>query len=180
MSIFWGNKFETNELINEAWIKGRDLNFTDIPLILRTAKFDMMDYIGKQIGKIKLCDKKRYKPKYKIKYKPKYITNIGYEEDNYGLLDREYIDANLLSLENKELINILLKEMSIQEKKVIEKYFLEEKSLKEIGKTMKRLRFSRGKHIKRDGLSFSTISNIKKRGLSKCRIKLKEMEIGIL
>lgn len=177
MSNFWNNKFETNELVSEAWIKGRNLNFTDTPSILRTAKFDMIDYIRQETGRIKLCDKEGYKSKYKIQYKPKYITNIGYEQDDYGLLDKEYIDTNLLNLENKELINILLKEISVQEKTVIEEYFLKEKSIESIGKTMKRIRSCRGKHIKRDGLSFSTISNIKKRGLNNCRIKLKEMEV---
>lgn len=180
MSSFWNNKFETNELISEAWIKGRNLNFTNTPVILRRAKFDMIGYIREQTGRIKLCDKKGHKSKYKVKYKPKYITNIGYEEDSYGVLDGNYIDTNLLGLENKELINILLEEISETEKIVIEKYFLEEKSLKEIGRAMNRIRCSRGKHIKRDGLSFSTISNIKKRGLNNCRIKLKEMEVGIL
>ena len=117
ISIFWNNKFEINELVNEAWIKGIHFNSTDIPLILRRAKFDMIDYIRRQTGRIKECDKKgkEYKSKYTVKYKPRYITNIGYVEDsNNNLLDGEHYNVDLLKLENDELIIKLLLEEPIK------------------------------------------------------------------
>ncbi len=177
LSSFWNNKFEVNELVNEAWIKRKRLKSTDIPLILRRAKFDMIDYIRCQEGRLQSIDENGKK-----RYKPKHITNIVFIDDNNEeqkafIFDRPVEDKSFLSLENKELIDILLEETTDREETVIRKYFLEEKSLKEVGKEMSRLRCRMGSSLKRNGLSDVRISLIKKAGLEKCRRKLETMNI---
>ena len=181
LSSFWNNKFEVNELVNEAWIKRKRLKSTDIPLILRRAKFDMIDYIRCQEGRLQSFDKNGEAVE-RRKYKPKHITNIVFTDDDNEehkslIFDSPVEDNNLLSLENKELIDILLEETTDREETVIRKYFLEEKSLKEVGEEMGRLRCQMGSSLKRSGLSDVRISILKKSGLEKCRRKLKTMNI---
>jgi len=166
MTRLWDNKFETNELVNEAWIRRRKLNSIDIPLVLRRARFDMIDYIRKEVGRSD---------------RPKYLTNIynGKENEN-NFFDVKYIDKNLSGLENEELINFLLNDISDREETVIRKFFLDGKRLKEIGNEIERLDCPNKSFRKEKGVDFSRISSIKRSGLLKCKEKLREMEIEVL
>ena len=165
LSSFWSNKFEANELVNEAWIKRKRLKSTDIPLILRRAKFDMIDYIRIQEGRLQSFDKDGEKIK---KYKPKHMTNIVFtnndnEEQKANIFDRPIEDKNFLSLENKELIDILLEELTEKQLKSISLYYLKGKTFKEAAEVMGNKECS----------SFRLV----KKGLNRCRRKLETMNI---
>ena len=186
MSYNWSGYFVTDELVNEAWIRSlRSTNLSAPALIIKRAKYDMVDYIREKMGREYIyVDGKKVK---KVKkrgieiFKQKHYTGFHREDGELthfdSIFDRPVEDKNFLSLENKELIDILLEETTDREETIIRKYFLEEKSLKEVGEEVGRLRCRMGSSLKRNGLSDARVSLIKKTGLEKCRRKLETMNI---
>ena len=166
----WGDKFQTDELVNEAWMRGRKTGFTDAPLIMRRAKFDIQDYIRHVIGReVFMVNGEKRERVHKI---PRMITNIDSYKDSAddhtghgtGLLDGEYVDHGLERLENDEIITkLVLSEPDEKKIEVVRLYYLEEMMLKEIGEKL--------------GHGEPHICNTLKKGLSICREKAKRMEL---
>jgi RNA polymerase sigma factor (sigma-70 family) len=124
------NKFEPEELLNEAWIRIKDDSSKPISLLLKSIKCDTLDYIRKQIGRIHNGSKKN---PHSVKPHPQYITNMDSKYSNI-FFDIPKEDTNLNHLENKEYVQYILSHLKNKKQiKMIKKYYLEEKKLKEIG-----------------------------------------------
>ena len=159
----WGKMFSLDEIVNEAWLSSgcKKDELIDKPLLLRTAHLDMIDYIREKVGRKSLKKKK-----------PKYITNLDthmgtdgeYPANNFLdlLLGRE--DKGYKNLEDKDLINHILSEPTIKQAQVLRKYFLEGKTLGEVGREL-------------GDIKECTVSTHKKKALASCRKRFKGMEI---
>jgi len=167
LSYVWQRKFEVDELVNEAWIRGSDVKQADAPLLVSRAKLDMIDYIRHQLGRVGT-----YLYKGQVKHKkphPVYITNLdseAQEEFNHpnSFFDGEKTDKNLEHLENEELLmKLLLHEPSPEQLASIFYHYFEEMTLREVGGILNR--------------SESNICQLVKKGLDSCREKLAVMEI---
>jgi len=160
----WGDEFEVDELVNEAWILSEHKDEAiDLPLLLRTVHLDMIDYVRKRIGRKQLKAKR-----------PKYITNTTDSDSQRDNPENGHQNDFLSSyfsiadnwneeFENRDLIEFLLSVTPPKQTEVLRKYFLEQKSLIEVGKEL--------------GLADSSICNLKKAGLEICREELERMEI---
>ena len=159
----WGKEFSVDELVNEAWLangnKGKEV---DLLLLLRTARLDMIDYVRTRVGR-KILKKK----------KPKYFTNVdcSADEGRYAHSDSFFdihcciVNEGIKEVDDKELVEYLLQATTPKQEQVLRKYFLEQKSLIEVGKEL--------------GNRDTRICNLKKMGLEKCREKFKEMDMVI-
>ena len=86
---FGPSKFSVDELVNEAWIKGRKSNRPNKSQFVKRAYHDMQDYIREQIGRGNEKTKK-----------PKLITNIHTRQDRkrgLEIFDREIDNINKIS-----------------------------------------------------------------------------------
>jgi len=161
----WKNKFVVDELVNEAWIQSLKNNYTDPPLIMRAAKFDMIDYIRTHVGKESYYTNGKKQP---AMFKPRYTTNCtmdkeeGWEHPN-TFFDGEYYDKNFKNLENSELIQMLLSFTTTKRATAMIHCYLEEKSLIETGALM--------------GLRDTTVCNILKEGREDCNDEVVRMEL---
>ena len=141
ISDIWGQLFEIDELVNEAWIRCpfKDEG-VDIALLLRTAKLDMLDYIRSQLGR------KKYYRNGEVKNgtnkRPFLITNLQYLNDNEKIkenphyttvLDKGEKDKDLDRIEKKEeLLKFLMHVPSKKHRNALMLYYLEEKPLAEV------------------------------------------------
>lgn len=159
----WNYKFDVDELVNEAWIRSLRYDFSDVPLIMRRAKMDMIDYIRKQMGR--------------RKYNLKFITNadevlcIADNErhgDHYlsgrSIFDVPHEDKNLLGMEQKELIKLLLTNPTPQQLAIMFHYYFDEMTLKETARLI--------------GKSEPRISCVVRDGLERCREGAQKLELG--
>jgi len=154
----FGDQFDVNELVNEAWLKGRNYSFLTENNIRKRAKWDMLDYIRKQEGR---DDPYFYKGK-KVERKPKIklLTNAEIQEKEriINLFDKPVKDENLLKLENEELLVKLLATTNPKETKAMFHYYKKGELMKEIGEAM--------------NLNESRISILIKKGIGKCQKEL--------
>lgn len=156
----FSSPFQPDELVNEAWIASLEINLQLESYIKNRARWDMLDYIKKQIGR-------NYIIKGEFVPRNKFITNMDYQTEcggRFNIFDQSVEDTKLLELENEELlIKLLLKEPTEQQLRAIFYRYFEERQLKEIGQIM--------------GYEESMICKILKKGVMKCQEKLKEMEL---
>jgi len=154
----WGNRFVADELINEAWIRGRNSNLIAVKDIRQRAIWDMKDYIRSEVGRV-----------VRKSVKPKLITNLDTfkDEDNHvtnDILDGGVEDKSLLELEDKELlIKLLIENTTPKQFKAMFYYYFEEKTLKETGKIL--------------GKKEVTIHGLVKKGIKKCNYGLELMSV---
>lgn len=143
-------KFETWELINEAWLSIYDKNFYDKFIFLKRVKWDMFHYIRTKLG-------------LRNKNNINFIHNVYNSETEYtNCLVKE--DNSLTLLENKELIDFLLGKLDDKYKSIIKKYFLEEKSLIEVGKEL-------------NNITDSVVSRYKTNSIKQLQEELKLLEV---
>jgi RNA polymerase sigma factor (sigma-70 family) len=143
MVNYWHGKFEVEELIDTAYIKYRtaiennpslvDSVFSNLTTFLWRVKNDMKDYIKKQTG---------IRTKEKKKMLANTITHSFQRPDddngNHGCIsffEPQSIDKGQESVDNCELLNEIFKkvELTDREWKVIQGYFWEGKTTKEVG-----------------------------------------------
>jgi len=127
------NRFEPEELVNEAWIRFEEHENKDIPLFNHSIKCDMIDYVRTQIGR---------KTK---RYKVNFITNIEFTDEESpdrhqcSILEGSYINHNLDRLENKEYANYLTDLiLDLDTRFIMKEYFLKGKKLREVGALINR------------------------------------------
>lgn len=164
LSIRWDNQFDVDELVNEAWMRSLKDNISDTPLIMRRAKFDIIDYIRQEVGKEQV--KENGKIKYKTRKRNRFVTNIDSSISNrltHHFFDREYDDPNLLTLENNEIITLVLSEQNEKHKKLIKEYFLNEKTFSQIAEET---------HTTK-----GYVCQLVHSGIKKCNEQIKTMEI---
>jgi len=141
----WGNKFEVNELVNEAWMRSSTKEIIDAPLIMRAAYCDMLDYIRNNVGREHYYVKGEKK---KSPHRFKLVSNYDSDHDDcrssseyknpYSIFDGEKYEEGYASIDNKELISVLLSNVSTKKATAIVHYYLEDKNLVETGTLMKR------------------------------------------
>ena len=169
MSYNWSGYFVTDELVNEAWIRSlRSTNLSAPALIIKRAKYDMVDYIREKMGREYIyVDGKKVKKRGIEIFKQKHYTGFHRDDGELthfdSIFDRPVEDKNFLSLENKELIDILLEELTEKQLRSISLYYFEEKTYKETSEVMNNKECS----------SFKLV----KKGLNRCKKKLEEMNI---
>lgn len=165
----WGNIFAVDELVNEAWIKSIDKNHIDAPLIIKTAKCDMVDYIRMSIGRNNYISKKTGN----VTSRPKHVTNYdSYWQDNStientrgnSIFDGEFTDPGFDEIDNKELIDIILSKVTYRKAVAMVNYYLEEHNLVTSGEIM--------------GISNSHFCNILKSGRAEFLKAVGEMELN--
>ncbi len=152
----WENRFAEDELINEAWIRGCNVNRPTKHQVKRRAIWDMKDYVRREVGREGLKKKR-----------PLFLTNVDSEqaedERKISILDKEFIDENLIRFENEEvLIKALLKSPSKKQLRAIYYYYFEGNVIKEVGKIM--------------GISECSVFNYIKNGIERCREDLRDEE----
>lgn len=130
---YWGHRFDVDELVNEAWMRSKDRDHTDPPLIMRAAKMDMIDYIRKVVGRKSYYLKGKKIPATK---RINFITNCDSfkeEEGNNGhsILEKVYHDKSFDEVDNKELISVILSKLFSRQAEIIVNYYLEERNLTE-------------------------------------------------
>ena len=152
------NRCELDELVNEVWIKGDIQKLTNCKYISRRAFFDMMDYIRKQYGRNVMRNNV-------IKNRPKEDTNMhGFghspnEHESYDFFEtiKDHRRGDVSRIEDKDQVKYILSCLPEIESKVLRKYYLEELTLKEIGKKFK-LSESRISAIRKEALQLTAIS----------------------
>ncbi len=173
----WDNEFAVDELVNEAWIKSdfKDKE-VDIPLLLRSAHCDMIDYVRLKKGR-------KYSyiggKKEELKKRPSFITNFDVSSDGkHGLYrSSDYFnslfeiasprnDDDVKGVDDRDLVEYVLNAPTKRQAKALRRYFLEGKTLKEVAETL--------------GNKECTTSQIVKRGLARCRKKLEKIGMEIL
>ena len=125
---FGPSKFKVDELVDEAWIRGRKSNRPNKSEFVQRAYFDMQDYIREQIGRGNEKTKK-----------PQLITNIYAKfksRRRFKVFDREVIDEGMKEVDNKDLLEVLLKYPTKKQLNIINSYYFEGKLLKEIGEEL--------------------------------------------
>jgi len=139
MSLNWDKLFATDELVNEAWIRSLKTNDYIPSYILRRARFNMIEYIREMMGREYLyVDGKKIKKK-KKNMKPKHITGFqSDQEDTHdnGFFDRPVEDRGLLSLENKEILQLILAEPTKKQLDAILMYYFSPHDMKTTGKIL--------------------------------------------
>ena len=159
----FGDTFVVDELVNEAWIRGRNSNRPNKSQFISRATWDMKDYVRSLFGRTDYSYKGK---KIVTKKRPQFVTNFHDrhrdETDPYrhsnNIFDIPVYNENLLNLENKELIELILKTPSERQLKAIELYYFGEMQMKEAGGEM--------------GISECSVSNNIKRGIGSCRRRL--------
>jgi RNA polymerase sigma factor (sigma-70 family) len=167
----FGNVFVVDELVNEAWIRGRNANRPNQSQFVSRAIWDMKDYVRSLFGRnVEGSDKrcKRLNARANIltlNGRPSFFTNADGAYDNgkvrNSLFDIPVYNKDLLRLENKELVKILLDQTSTQNLEAMVSYYLEGNDLVETGKAI--------------GRNQSTVSTYLKRGRQRCLEVVKEM-----
>lgn len=173
MSFQWGGYFAPNELVNEAWIKSLKSNLFAPALIVRRAKFDMIEYIREQMGReYAYVDGKKVK---RVKkrgieiFKQKHYTGFHSREDGTfthydSIFDKPVIDKNLLKLENKELIDLLLSTTTTRNAIAMVHYYLEDHNMKSAAAMM--------------GITEGTMSFVLKKGRKRCKEVVDILELS--
>jgi len=156
----FGNVFIIDELVNEAWIRGRNSNRPNKSQFVQRAAWDMRDYVRSIFGRTESRYKKR----------PLFLTNCESAKNpanswehvaGRSMFDGEYHDKNLLRLENDELIKILLNQTLTQNLEAMVSYYLEGNDLVETGELI--------------GRNQSTVYTYLKRGRQRCFEIVKDM-----
>jgi len=115
--------FEVDELINEAWIRGFNSNRPNKAQFLKRSYWDMQDYIREKMGR-------------SVKKRDKLVANSVFEKDGKitNLFEIAACEEEFNRIDNRELLELLLKEISYLKLETIKYYFMEEKTLNEISK----------------------------------------------
>lgn len=172
MSFQWGGYFAPNELVNEAWIKSLKSNLFTPALIVRRAKFDMIEYIREQMGReyayVDGRKVKRVKKRGIEIFKQKHYTGFHSREDGTfthydSIFDKPVIDKGLFRLENNELIRLLLSATATSSATAMIHYYLWDKNLIGTGVAMAK--------------SGSHVCTLLKRGRTRCNEVVKELEL---
>jgi RNA polymerase sigma factor (sigma-70 family) len=116
--------FLVDELINEAWIRGIKSNRQTKSEFVQRAYWDMKDYVREIIGREESKNKLRF------------LTNQHTDEKGQELstFDKCVDNEDIKRIDNRELLGNLLKVSGEDNRRLINSYYFEEKSLKEIGK----------------------------------------------
>ena len=160
----FGDAFVVDELINEAWIRGRDSNRPNKYQLVRRAMWDMKDYVRAIFGRRKPYTHKG--KKITVKKRPQFITNfdtLQHSDNERGhvsgrsIFDIPVENKDSLNLENRELIELILQAPSPRQIEVIKLYYLGDMSLKEVGNVL--------------GITESSAHNNITRGMINCRLR---------
>ena len=161
----FGGVFAIDELVNEAWIRGINSNRPNKSQFVSRATWDMKDYVRSLFGKnVEGSDKRRKRLNGKANFlslngRPSFLTNADGAYDNgkvrNSIFDDAAEDKRLLSLENKELLELILKSPSKSQLKAINLYYLENLTMKEAGERL--------------GVAECSISNSIKKGIEGCK-----------
>lgn len=156
-SKFNNKLFTVDELVNEAWIRGINSNRPNKSEFVQRAYWDMKDYVREEIGRENTT-----------RSKLKFITNM--HDDNDGnplqIFDKVVLNEDLKVIENKELVKKILQIPNSRNTNMISSYYIDGKSLKEIGKE--------------NNITESTTCNILKRTISKIQehTEMEEYELS--
>jgi len=166
----YDGKFAVDELVNEAWLGSLRNEHKDAPLIMRAAQLDILDYIRSHLGRKE--NKGLYDKRCKHAVKrgvPNFITNVDDNNNEYthgySWLDGRYVDRSFIDIDNRELIQLLLKKTTAQTAESMIHYYLNDNSLVEAGKKMH--------------LSDSTICTILRRGREELKAKAEDIGLDI-
>jgi RNA polymerase sigma factor (sigma-70 family) len=152
LRIKYNNKFETHELVNEAWLKGDFQKMENPKLAIHRAQYDMRDYIRTSEG-----------GRREVFKKPRLYTNtLNQGEHDFGISSPSLMDKNLKKLEQKEEIEKMLNCCSEKEREILNLHFLQNLKFTEIEKIT--------------GLSSGAISKRKRLAIEKCRKQIKQDE----
>jgi hypothetical protein len=116
LSYRYHHRFDTDELINEAWIQNHELNLPSKYQVLKRTRWNMMDYMRKEDGRDILINGEKVP-------RPKPITNIdtffplSEDEEGNSVLDGYYIDHDLKVAENKEFLHSLFSKLLTSEQR---------------------------------------------------------------
>lgn len=123
-SQFNNKLFTIDELVNEAWIRGRNSNRPNKSEFVQRAYWDMKDYVREEIGRENTA-----------KAKFKFITNM--HDDNDGnpiqIFDKITLNEDLKTIENNELVEKIFQIPNTRNTNMMISYYMDGKSLKEIG-----------------------------------------------
>lgn len=168
------NKFELDELVNSVWVKKNIQELDNPKYIAARAYWDMVDYARTIIG----SHFKRGKDKTGYYKTPKKVNLITNKHENKNLEKAPDWFSNAIqderstyfkNIDDRDEINNLLSCLSGRKLEVLKKYFLEEKSLVEIGEEY--------------GIKDSTVCNCKRAALEHIRshhnIKIKKEDKNI-
>ena len=162
------NRYESDELVNEVWLKGNIQRLDNIKYVANRAYWDMIDYIRTTEGRNFMrngLSLRRFK----------HITNMHYikrkfdDEADFDFFNNiESKEQNDLKLvDDYDEIDHLLECLSEKKRTILKKYFLEGMTLIEIGDIF--------------GIKGVTISNFKKQSIEKIRehndIKVKNSKV---
>ena len=165
LSSYWDNKFQPDELISEAWIRGLKCRHSDAPIIIQRARYDMQDYIKDQVGRQYVWKNGKKQKKKQENLRPNFYT--GDYINRYGKhvhVDKCVEDKNLLKLENRELIiHLLLNKTATKRSRAMICYYLKERNLKQTGKLM--------------NFNKSTICQLLKQGREDCKEAIEKMDL---
>ncbi len=146
----WPNKYEVDELVNEVWARGNIQKLDNIKYVSAKAYFDMIDYIRKNEGR--------------FAKRPQTLTNrhiiekvlcAQNETSDYFHLIEDEEKKHIAVIEDKEEVEHCFSYLSERDSNILRQYFLEEKTLEEIGEEY--------------NLDRSSISTIKKKSLKKIK-----------
>lgn len=135
----YNNKFETEELVNEVWISGKYLNMKEKGLARQRAKWDMMEYIRRQVGRDIWKDYTRIS-------RPKFLTNFTHKKTLHGYLNEDNIFAEDIfermpnrehgvnNIDNKDLLNYLYSFLTKKDMEAISYCYMDELTMVEASK----------------------------------------------
>ena len=155
----FGDVFVIDELVNEAWIRGRNSNRPNKSQFVQRATWDMKDYIRSIFGRTDYSYKGK---KIETEKRPQFFTNYDSPADSEkvkhrsvgSIFDIPVENKDLFNLENKEIIELILSKTSTKRAIAMINYYLEENNLVETGLLM--------------GHSEGTISNLLKGAKAEC------------
>jgi len=160
----FGGTFVIDELVNEAWIRGRNSDRPNKSQFVQRATWDMKDYVRSMFGRENYSYKGK---KIETKKRPQFITNyedLERPEDAWAhfsgrsIFDVPVDNKDLLNLENKELIELILKAPSKKQLESIRLYYFENMYLKEAGELL--------------GIAECTVHNNITKGIKNCRSRV--------
>jgi RNA polymerase sigma factor (sigma-70 family) len=161
----FGGTFAIDELINEAWIRGMHSNRPNKTQLISRATWDMKDYVRSLFGRNaegsnKRCKRLNARANFlTLNGRPSFLTNADGAYDNgkvrNSVFDKGVVDKNLLSLENKELVKLILRTPSKSQLNTMHLYYFEGLTMKETGEKL--------------GITESSVSNSIKSGIGSCR-----------
>ena len=127
----WGNIFEADELVNEAWLGCGHIEFSSINGLRKAARCDMIDYIRMIVGR--KGNGRKYKNgtivKDRIKMIGKTFTNTIDTELQPGeknLFEGQSIDSRFKQIDDQEFIDDIFDKISIskKEKNILERRYM--------------------------------------------------------